>query len=805
MIEIEIDGKLLQVAEGSTVIEAADAAGIYIPRFCYHKQLSIAANCRMCLVEIEKVGKPLPACATTVTSGMKVFTRSKKALEAQRAVMEFLLINHPLDCPICDQGGECELQDLSMGFGRSDSDYCEPKRAVASEDIGPLIETWMTRCIHCTRCVRFGDEIAGLREMGATGRGEHMEIGTYVKHFLHSEISGNIIDICPVGALTNKPARYTGRSWEYREHPSIAPHDAVGSHIFVHSRAASAITPERVIMRAVPREQLEINENWVSDRDRFSVHGLYQDRVAKPRVNRNGEWIEIDWQRAFDEIVDRSRAIIQHFGADQLAGLASPQATLEEMYLMQKCLRALGSPHLDHRLRTQDFSDQAAMPLHVGSSTRIQDVEQLQTIILIGSHIRLEQPLLAHRIRKAQAAGAKVLALNARIDKRFPITHTQLISPSDWVSVLTDVLKQLEAADQADQAATPMTESDSSSMSFLNHLKQAAQENSSQTNRVAFFLGEAAMNHPEAAEIRRLIYRLAEKMGAAVNLMTEGPNSAGAWLAGMVPHRGAFGSSVTQGSQAKQLLVDEPVRAYFLLHTELEYDAQYSAAAIGALKQAGLVVCLTPFVTEAMLDYADFILPITPYTETAGTYVNTEGRWQSFSAAVDPWAESKPAWKVWRVLANFFELPGFDYRSCEEIQREMHNQYQAQTQAQDQGAYRYSSTYSSTPKKTNSLYRLGSWPMYRVDALVRRSKPLQQAAHQDSSAVIQVSPATAARLGFAAGDRVQAIQGDSRLCLPLMINADLADELVYLPAGLDCTQAFGQADAEIVLVRGDAA
>lgn len=783
MIEIEIDGKSLQVNEGSTIIEVADAAGIYIPRFCYHKHLSIAANCRMCLVEVEKVGKPLPACATTVTSGMKVFTRSKKALEAQRSVMEFLLINHPLDCPICDQGGECELQDLSMGFGRGDSDYCEPKRSVASENIGSLIETWMTRCIHCTRCVRFGEEIAGLREMGATGRGEDMEIGTYVKHFLHSEISGNIIDLCPVGALTNKPARYTGRSWEYLEHPAIAPHDTVGSHLFVHSRAESAITPARTIMRAVPRECATINETWCSDRDRFSVHGLYDaSRVTKPRVKRNGSWVEVEWQRAIDEIVDRTRAIIQNAGPEQLAGLAGPQSTLEELYLFQKLLRELGSHNIDHRLRTLDFSDQAQMPTLPSLATDFEAIEGLQTIVLIGSNVRFEQPMLAHRIRKAVASGAQVLVINPMdYHFTFEIAAELCVHPAALVATLQELLAA---------SLQPTTAKGS-----LGHMAQRL----AQGGTIGFFLGEHAMNHPQAADLRQVVYQLAAETGAQVNLLTEGANGVGAWLAGCVPHRAAFGVNVAApGLTARDVLGDKPVRGYFLLHTEVEFDAALSAAAVRALQQAGLVVCLTPFASEAMLSYADFILPITPYTETAGTFVNALGQSQAFKAAVLPLGDAKPGWKVLRVLANFFELPGFEYRSTQALQNEL----QTGVSAMSRCDYVLDSNRSPVKPGPLTLHRFTPWPMYRSDALVRRSAPLQETYRKSDYHSLGVHPDTAARLGLVDGQPVIAVQGTSEVTLPLRVDVRLAPDVVWLPAALDVTAGFGMAESEISLVRG---
>ncbi|OGO94619.1 MAG: NADH-quinone oxidoreductase subunit G [Coxiella sp. RIFCSPHIGHO2_12_FULL_42_15] len=790
MVKIEIDGQELSVIEGATIIEVADEAGIYIPRFCYHKNLSIAANCRMCLVEVEKVGKPLPACATTITEGMKVFTRSKKALEAQRSVMEFLLINHPLDCPICDQGGECELQDLSMGFGRADSHYDEPKRSVASENMGPLIETWMTRCIHCTRCVRFGEEIAGLRELGATGRGEHMEIGTYVQHFLKSELSGNIIDLCPVGALTNKPARYAGRGWEYHEHATIAPHDGVGSHLFVHSRGR-ILQPQRFVMRTVPRECAAINETWISDRDRFSVHAIYHpSRVKKPMVNRNGEWVELEWQRAIDEIVDRTRAIQQQFSGDEIAALASPNSTIEELYLLQKLMRALGSPHIDHRLRQHDFSDQARFAADPKINISIADMETLDTIVLIGSNVRYEQPLVAHRINKASGEGATVIAINP-VDYAFtfPVTDKFIVPPQQMVTALAKIAKAL-----ADQAQASMAEL--SDVKPCDTGRRIAKTLASH-KKVALFLGEHALNHPAAAAIRYYAHLIARLSQASVNLLTEGANTSGAWLAGCVPHRGpALQKVEREGRTAKELLTNKPVRAYFLLNTEPEYDSAFPETALKVLHHAGLVVCLTPFVSDMMRDYADFILPIAPFTETAGTFVNLEGRWQSFAAASEPHDDHKPAWKVLRVLANFFEVDGFHYKTVHEVQAEIKQAVEAM-----QAMAYVPEAITPHHEPHEALYRLAAWPMYRCDSLVRRSEPLQKTMEKEDRAMA-LNQKTATALNFKAGDWIRAQQQDHCIELPLVINDRLTDNTVWLPAGLEETAGFGSTEMPIRLTRG---
>jgi NADH-quinone oxidoreductase subunit G len=778
MIDIEIDGRAISVEPGTTIIEAADQLGIYIPRFCYHKKLSIAANCRMCLVEVEKVGKPLPACATPVTQGMKVYTVSKKAVEAQKIVMEFLLINHPLDCPICDQGGECELQDLSMGYGGSHSYYEQSKRAVFNENLGPLIDTEMTRCIQCTRCVRFGEEIAGMRELGVTFRGEHEQIGTYVQQMIRSEVSGNVIDLCPVGALTAKPSRYSLRGWEVREHPLIAPHDGVGTNLFVHTRGQE-YAPQREVMRVVPRENADINETWISDRDRFSYLGLrHPDRVFKPRVKRNGQWQEIDWQPALLEVADRTKAVLEHQGPDQIAALLSPNSTTEECYLFQKWLRAMGSHHIDHRVRQQDFSDQSALPLFPSLGLPIAAMEDLKAVLLIGSHIRYEQPLLGLRLNKAAQEGARIMAVNP-MDYHFVFPVREKIITADVVSALADIAAALtQNPSQATQPAAAIAQ----------QLRQAG-------DKAAIFLGEYALSHPQAAQIRAWVQRIRQQTPVAVGVLSEGANSAGAWLAGAVPHRGPGGTAIAQpGTDAHALLTSKPKRVYFLLGLEPEFDCAAPASALKNLQQAGLVVCLTTHVTSAMEEYADFILPITPFTENTGTFVNIEGTAQSFSAVSVPSGEAKPAWKICRVLANFMELSGFDYADIHAVQDEL----------------REFITHAAPPQQTSvsepvasvrtpaQLTRLAPWPLYRVDPLVRRASALQETM-SGRLAGIAVNPTLAAQLQVTAGQPVTARQGDSQITLPLRIDDRLADDVVFIPSALAETAGFGQVSAAITL------
>jgi len=787
MIEIEINGRKATVEDDTTIIEAADAMDIYIPRFCYHKKLSIAANCRMCLVEVEKVGKPLPACATPVTPGMKVFTQSKKALDAQRAVMVFLLINHPLDCPICDQGGECELQDLAMGFGRACSNYDEPKRSVFSDNIGPLIETEMTRCIQCTRCVRFGEEIAGLRELGVIGRGEKEEITTYVQHFLKSELSGNIIDICPVGALTDKPARYAGRGWEYREHPSVSPHDCVGSNTFVHNRWEE-FSPQRKVMRVVPRENDTINESWISDRDRYSHFGLYhKSRVYQPRMKKGNQWVEVSWEAALTGIASLVKAVIEKEGADQIAALASPNSTVEEFYLLQKLIRGLGSSHIDHRFRWQDFSDQALAPLFPCSNISIAEIPNLNAILLVGSNVRFEQPILSHRMNQAYLEDAKMMAVNPMdYDFIFDVHEKMIVPPHRIVLALGEIAKAL--ADEVQQNVPELANVTPSSQAkeIASTLKEAG--------KAGIFLGEHALNHSEAAKIRAMVQLIAKLSGAKFAALTEGANVAGAWLAGAIPHRGPAGTKLDKtGLDAKALLTTDPVGGYFLLNVEPEFDCAYPASALKTLNDANFVVCLTPFVTPEMEKYADFILPITNYVGTAGTYVNIEGTWQSFSAVSLPEEDSKPAWKVLRVLGNFLKLNDFDYKTVHEVHHEIKKQVEALS-PQHCGEH----SIPEMKPAQESLFRLAPWPMYRVNNLVRRSAPLQETLENDSVS-IGLNAQTAEKYNLKEHTRVTAIQGDSSVTLPLLINEKLADDTVLIPSGLEETAGFGQSEAVITL------
>ena len=650
MVEIEIDGKVLEAEPGSMIIEAADKAGIYIPRFCYHKKLSVAANCRMCLVDVEKAPKPLPACATPVMAGMKVSTCSEKAKDAQRSVMEFLLINHPLDCPICDQGGECELQDLSLGYGKDISRYSEGKRSVDDNNLGSLIATEMTRCIHCTRCVRFGQEIAGIKELGMTGRGEHARITTYIEHSLTSEISGNIIDLCPVGALTSKPYRFTARAWELNQHASIAPHDCLGSNIYVH-------TLRQQIMRVGPRENDSINETWLSDRDRFSYLGLNSDaRLTKPMIKVDNEWQETDWQTALTKVTASLHQIVEQHGGEQMAAIMSPSSTAEEFYLLQKIMRGLGSNNIDHRLHQIDCRDDNYLGLFPKLEIPLQAIEKQNAIFLVGSNIKREQPLAWHRLRKASLAGTNVSSLNAvNYDVRFN-QQTQIVtSPVNFLTNLLGIAKALSELNSvslpAETKALLQDINSSNEQSAIASTLHSAEQG-------LILLGAIAHNHPQAAALRQVTNLIAHLSNTKLGYLTEGANSAGAWLAGAIPHRESAGEAVSNGLSVNKAF-EKQLKAYLLFNIEPQLDCVDTHQAENALKNAECVVAFSPFKTNSLLKYADIILPMAAFAETSGTFINVEGHWQSFAAANPAPGETRPAWKILRVLGNFLHLAGF--------------------------------------------------------------------------------------------------------------------------------------------------
>jgi NADH-quinone oxidoreductase subunit G len=778
-IEIEIDGKTLTAKPNAMVIQVADEAGIYIPRFCYHKLLTVAANCRMCLVEVEKSPKTLPACATPVTPGMKVFTRSPKALAAQKAVMEFLLINHPLDCPICDQGGECELQDLSLGFGSAESYYHEGKRSVKDKDIGPLIATEMTRCIQCTRCVRFGAEIAGMRELGATGRGENMEIGTYIEHAMKSEVSGNVIDICPVGALTSKPFRFTARAWELEQRPTLSPHDCVGSNLYAHMRSGT-------VMRVVPRENMQINETWISDRDRYSYEALYHaDRVKKPLIKKNNVWIETDWQTALEFAATGLQRVLEADGGDQLAALASPNSTVEEFYLLQKLMRGLGSQNIDHRLRQTDFRDQDGFAAFPDLGMGFADLQQCDVIVLVGSNIQKEQPAAALRIRKAVLQGAKVLVINP-IDYafHFDVAEKHLAAPDEIANRLAGIAKALEIS----AVAVDQVKDDSQFETSVEILRAA--------KKATILLGSIAHNLEDAAAVRSLCHTIAKATNATVGYLTEGANAAGAWLAGAIPHRGAAFAAVKKAGMNAATQWSDARKAYLLLNVEPDLDCANPVAAKQALQHAEFIVSLSVFHNAVIDQHAHVILPIGPFTETSGTYVNAAGEWQKFAGVAAIFAEAKPAWKVLRVLGNLFHQAGFDYTSSEEVHQEI------KTAVVNATAPTLTSVkMQALPRKTTSkLSRVGTIPLYAVDNIVRRAPALQAAQPilEGVTAQVRIHSTAGKRLKLQAGEIVIVKQKDCEIKLPVAFDDRLAERSVLIAGGIPetsgLTELFGNVE-----------
>jgi NADH-quinone oxidoreductase subunit G len=779
LVNIEIDGVPLKVRRGSMVIEAADTAEISIPRFCYHKKLSIAANCRMCLIQVEKVPKPLPACATPVTEGMKIYTKSPMAIEAQRGTMEFLLINHPLDCPICDQGGECELQDLSLGYGSDYSKYAENKRVVKDKDIGPLISTEMTRCIHCTRCVRFGEEIAGIKELGATGRGEHMSIGTYIEKALTSELSGNVIDLCPVGALTSKPFRFTARAWEMTGHNAIGPHDCVGSNLYLQVR-----TDE--VMRVDPRENEQINEVWISDRDRYSYEALVSDeRLRVPRIRKNGQWQETDWNTALEFTVNGLKAVIAKQGIGQLGTLVSPSATLEEMYLAQLLTRGLGSVNIDHRLRQIDFNDQNTAPVFPWLGQPIEALERLDAALLIGSNVRKDQPIISQRIRKAALRGAKISIINpVDFDFNFAVAEKQIVSPAGMEHMLAGIARAVIdlSGKSAPAELQPLLQD-----VIANETQKRIAAQLQQAENTTVLLGNLAHYHPAFSTLRLLALFISEATGSKLGYLTDGANSAGAWIAGVVPHRQVGGKEIASPGLNARTIFESPLKAYVLLNVEPEFDCADPAAAIKALNNAEFVVSLTPYRSATMEQYADVMLPVTPFSETSGTYVNAEGLWQSFSGAVKPLAEARPAWKVLRVLGNFFEFEGFAYVTSEDVRDELANKVAGLTPS-SKSQQGYIPHRLST--QNDGLQRIADLPIYAVDSIVRRAASLQRADATDHVAV-RINNATARQQGVADAKRVTVKQGEHQVILPLKIDDRIPDGCLLLSMAIQAASGLG--------------
>lgn len=698
MIEIELDGKKVDIVEGSMIMHAADKAGTYIPHFCYHKKLSIAANCRMCLVDVEKMPKPMPACATPVTQGMVVRTKSDKAIKAQKSVMEFLLINHPLDCPICDQGGECQLQDLAVGYGASQSRYEEEKRVVLHKDVGPLISMEeMTRCIHCTRCVRFGQEVGGVMELGMSHRGEHAEIETFIGNSVDSELSGNMIDICPVGALTSKPFRYSARTWELSRRKSVSPHDSTGANLIVQVKSNK-------VMRVVPFENEAVNECWIADRDRFSYEALNSDeRLTSPMLKQGGKWTNVDWQTALEYVANGLQDIRTNHGAASIGALVSPHSTLEELHLAGALVRGLGSENIDYRLRNADFETSPGAR-YLGTS--IASLSSLQRVLVVGSNLRKDHPLFAQRIRQAVKAGCMVSAVSASsVDWALPVANTLQVPSSHWVQALADIASAIaaEMSVLAPAAGNATPSAQAIAQSLLGG------------ERKAVLLGNAAAHHAQASSLLSLANWIGVQTGATVGFLTEAANTVGAQIVGAMPGKG--------GLNAAQMLSGS-LKAAILLNCEPVFDSAAGKAALEGFSQAEMVVTLSPF--KANMEFSDVLLPIAPFTETSGTFVNAEGRVQSFHAVVKPLGETRPAWKVLRVLANLAKLPGFEFESSQDVLTHLHPE--ASGVLEQVPAARLSNACQVPVELSACTVEPVTASIYQLDSIVRRATSLQLTA-----------------------------------------------------------------------------
>jgi len=704
-VNLEVDGKPVTARKGQMVIEVTDSIGAYVPRFCYHEKLSIAANCRMCLVDIVGAPKPIPACAQPITEGMKVFTKSPRAIAAQKATMEFLLINHPLDCPICDQGGECELQDLAMGYGRDISRYNDGKRVVKDKDIGPLVSTDMTRCIHCTRCVRFGEEIQGNPQLGTVERGEQVKISTYVEQNVDHELSANIIDLCPVGALNNKPYRYSARAWEMEQRETVSPHDCVGSNLYAHVLRGT-------IKRIVPQDNEAINETWISDRDRFSYEAIYAaDRLRTPRIKSGNEWHELDWSAA----LERAAEVLGQAKGDQLGVIASPAATVEESFLLSRIADHLGTSNIDHRIGRRDVSDQDNDPVFETLGCNIDDIEQQGAVLVVGSNIRNEAPIVAHRLRKAALKGCKVSFANAKeYEYYFDVANYR--SGAGLVELLSGI-----AVAAAESSAVP----DSIAQLCKGISATDADRRIVTTLRASdaslILLGAIAGRHAAYSAVRALGAAIAELTGARLGNLTAGPNSAGASLAGVLPHRSAGGTKRSKVGKSVATMLESALDAVLLVNVEPDADIHATTDAVQKLKKQKFVIALTPFATDALLQCADLLLPIGTFAETSGTYVNVAGTWQSFGGVASPVGESRPCWKVLRVLGNLLNAEGFDYVTSEDVLAEI----KAAVVKVSPGGYKAGGTIARQNGADAPADEIDT-PLYSVDSLVRRASALQR-------------------------------------------------------------------------------
>lgn len=774
MVELTIDGKPVAVPEGSMVMHAASELGLYVPHFCYHKKLSIAANCRMCLVEVEKAPKALPACATPVTQGMVVHTCSAKAVAAQKSVMEFLLINHPLDCPICDQGGECQLQDLAVGYGSDESRYREEKRVVFHKDVGPLVSAEeMTRCIHCTRCVRFGQEVAGVMELGMLNRGEHSEIQTFVGNAIESELSGNMIDLCPVGALTSKPFRYTARTWELARRRSISAHDSVGANLVVQVKG------DRV-MRVVPFENEDINECWISDKDRWSYEGLnVEDRLQTPMIKGDdGVWREASWNEALTAAAQVLERINQTHGDGQIGSLATEYSTVEELALLARLTRGLGSQHIDFRLRQTDAGFEHALQGAPWLGMPIAELNTLDRVLVIGSVLRKDHPLFAQRLRQAAKHGTQIVIIDTTgEDPLIPTAKRITVAPDQLLNFVAQVAA---AGNAAEQGAQPSNGQDLSAADVAAILADGS--------KCGVFLGNMAVASPQATQLAVQAQAIAEKANGTLGFLTAGANTVGGYLAGAV---------ATEDGMNVAKMMRNPLKAYLVLHAEPALDMDDGDKAEKMLAGA-FSIALTSYKSAAE-NWARIMLPVAPFTETSGTFVNAEGRAQSFKGVVAGLGHSRPAWKVLRVLGNILKLTDFEDETSESVRDSvLMNGFTAKLSNRVTAT---ASASAAAPMADGALQRVADLPIYRTDAIVRRAEALQLAP-ASAAPVASLNAATLARLGVQSGDTVR-VRGSNGNDIRIQAKQDdrLADNTVRIAQGFAQTAALGSAFGNVFVEK----
>ena len=762
-VNIEIDGVAMTAPKGSMIIHASDKAGIPVPRFCYHEKLPIAANCRMCLVDVEKAPKPMPACATPVMEGMKIYTQSKRALDSQRNVMEFLLINHPLDCPICDQGGECELQDVAMGYGRSVSRFSERKRVVADENIGPLIATDMTRCIHCTRCVRFVSEIAGTYELGGMSRGENLQIGTYIGKNIESELSGNIIDVCPVGALTNKPFRFRARAWELIARESIGYHDALGSNLFLHTRRGE-------VLRSVPRDNEAVNESWLSDRDRYSHAGLQaDDRLTAPMLRDVAGWREASW----DEALAKAAELIKAQSGDELGVLVHPATSNEEGALLRRLADALGCGHLDHRLTTADFAD---APVAQPFELPLADIETASTVLLLGCNPRHEAPLLGHRVRKASRRGAQVHAINPiEFDLNFELRSSRLVSPAGLVDAMLGLAR---AAGEGNVQTPPAGMAEALASAKSSEADHTLTKSLRESSSAVLILGEIVATHPQASWLRALARYVASCTGARVDELPQGANAIGLARASVLP----------RGLDAQTMLT-QPRSAYVLYGVEPEYDFGDNTLALRALGAAKSVIAFAAYASAALKASAQVLLPIGLLPEIEATLTNVDGREQTLGAGAKLPGSARPGWRVLRAIGEKLGLSGFDFVDIAGLRSSI--------------VHSPAAAGAGLAKRVpvgEGLSRIATTAIYRSDAVVRRSAPLN--AHPlNRPACITVHPEDALALGLSDGAIAKIDDGRGHASLPVRISASVAKGGAWIESGHEATAPLAPNGARLSVTR----